>query len=466
MKRCLLFAALMICLTVSAGAAVRLPAFFSSHMVLQRNAEVGFWGWAGAAQYIKIIPSWSRDTIQVRADGFAKWNTVLKTPGAGGPYSISVIAPDNKVVLEDVMIGEVWFCSGQSNMVWNSLNNHQEMLDELPGINNPQIRVLHLTRYASSSPQDNTLDSWKTANPESIKGFSSIAYFIAKRLQKELNVPIGVINSSWGGTPAEVWTPEQAITNDAVLKAFAEQQKPAVSRPHTPGSLWNSMVYPLTGFKIAGVFWYQGESNVSTWQGYNRLFTTMIDSWRKAWGYDFPFYYVQIAPYDYKTGTANRAAHLREQQTKTLAVPGTGMVVITDLVPDITTIHPEKKIEVANRLADLSLVEVYGRNKTDYKSPVYDRAEIKGDKMIIHFTNLTGGLTIKGKTLNAIFIAGSDGNFQEANAVVQNNTLVVSSKAVKNPEAVRFGFTDTAMPNLFNANGLPVAPFRTDDWND
>ncbi|MFD1631621.1 sialate O-acetylesterase [Pseudopedobacter beijingensis] len=466
MRKQILLVITVLCLAVAVQGAVRLPSFFSSHMVLQQNSEVSFWGWAGATQYIQIIPSWSKDTVKVRTDGYAKWRTTLKTPGAGGPYTIAFIAPDNRIVLEDVLIGEVWLCSGQSNMVWNSLNKHQEMLDELPIINNNQIRILHIPNVSSLNPQDDLRASWRTANPESVKGFSSIAYFIAKKLQKELNVPIGVINSSWGGTPAEVWTPEEVINSNSVLKSYADLQKPAISRPHTPGSLWNSMIYPLVGYRIAGAYWYQGESNVPTWQGYEQLFSTMIQSWRKAWGYDFPFYYVQIAPYDYKTGTRNLSALLREQQTKVLSLPKTGMVVTTDLVPDVKNIHPEKKIDVANRLADLALAETYGKNKTDYKSPVYDKSEIKGDKIIVHFKYLEKGLSVKGKDITEIQIAGSDGNFRDAKAVVKGNTLEVSSKEVKKPEAVRFGFTDTAMPNLFNKNGLPVTPFRTDNWSN
>lgn len=462
-KQILLFVSIF-CLSLSVKAAIKLPSFFSDHMVLQQHSEVSFWGWANAAQYLQIIPSWSNDTVKVRADGFAKWETTLKTPVAGGPYQITVITSDQIIVLNDVLIGEVWLCSGQSNMVWNATNQHQEMLDELPNCNNPQIRVLQVTRVASAYPQDDLQDSWKESNPENLKAFSSIAYFIAKKLQKELNVPIGVINSSWGGTPAEVWTPEGIVKSNPVLNSFAGQQKAAVSRPHTPGSLWNSMIYPLVGYKIAGVYWYQGESNVSTWQGYELLFSSLIQSWRNAWGYEFPFYYVQIAPYDYKTGTAHRSAFLREQQTKVLSLPKTGMVVTTDLVPDITNIHPSKKIDVASRLADLSLVEVYGENKSDYKSPVYDKFEIKDDKMIIHFKYLEKGFSVKGKEITEILMAGRDGNFHKANAVIKGNTLIVSSKDVKKPEAVRFGFSDTAMPNLFNINGLPVTPFRTDDW--
>ncbi|MFA4869633.1 MAG: sialate O-acetylesterase [Pedobacter sp.] len=466
MRKPILLVITIFCLAVSVKGAVRLPSIFSNHMVLQQNAEVNFWGWAGATQYIKIVPSWSKDTVTVRTDGYAKWKTILKTPKAGGPYTITFIASDNRIVLEDVLIGEVWLCSGQSNMVWNSLNKHQEMLDELPNINNDQIRILHIPNVSSLNPQDDLKASWKTASPESIKGFSSIAYFIAKKLQKELNVPIGVINSSWGGTPAEVWTPEAVVNGNLTLKSYANLQKPAISRPHTPGSLWNAMIYPLVNYRIAGVYWYQGESNVSTWQGYSQLFSNLIQSWREAWGYELPFYYVQIAPHDYKTGTRHLSALLREQQTMVLSLPKTGMVVTTDLVPDIKNIHPEKKIEVANRLADLSLVEIYGKNKIDYKSPVYDRLEVKGDRIIIHFKYLNNGLSIKGTALTDIYIAGSDGNFQVAKAIVQNNTLVVSSKEVKKPVAVRFGFTDIAMPNLFNSNGLPVSPFRTDDWSN
>ncbi|MFN0293654.1 sialate O-acetylesterase [Pedobacter helvus] len=466
MRKQILLIITVLCIAVSAQAAVRLPSFFSDHMVLQRNSKVDFWGWAGAAQFIQIIPSWSNDTVKVRADGYAKWKAALKTPEAGGPYTITFIAPDNKIVLEDVMIGEVWLCSGQSNMVWNSNNKHQEMLAELPTINNNNIRVLQVPNVSSLNPQDDLKASWKTASPESIKGFSSIAYFIAKKLQKELNMPIGVINSSWGGTPAEVWTPQETINSDAVLKSYADLQKPAISRPHTAGSLWNAMVYPLVGYRIAGVYWYQGESNVSGWQGYGQLFSAMIGAWRKAWGYEFPFYYVQIAPHTYKTATGNLSSMLREQQSRTLSLVKTGMVVTTDLVPDVSNIHPEKKIDVANRLADLALVETYGQPKTDYKSPVYEKIEVKGDKIIVHFKYLEKGLSVKGKDITEIKIAGEDGNFKEAKAIIKGNTLEVSSKEIKKPEAVRFGFTDTAMPNLFNSKGLPVAPFRTDSWSN
>ncbi|RZK75909.1 MAG: sialate O-acetylesterase, partial [Pedobacter sp.] len=328
-----------------------LPSFFSNHMVLQRKSEVAFFGTSDVSQTIKVFPSWLTDTIKVRTDACGKWKTALKTPAAGGPYTITVIDVDSKIILEDILIGEVWLCSGQSNMGWSSVEKHQEILDELPTINNPQIRVLQMTRYASEIPQNDIRSTWKTANPESVKGFSSIAYFIAKKLQKELNVPVGVINASWGGTAAEVWTPEEVIKNSPTLSMYAALQREAPSRPHLPGRLWNTMIHPLINYKIAGAYWYQGESNVSTWQGYAPLFSAMINSWRQAWGYEFPFYYVQIAPFDYKTGNANRSAFLREQQAKVLSLPKTGMVVVTDQVTDVKNIHPEKKIEVANRLA-------------------------------------------------------------------------------------------------------------------
>lgn len=446
-------------------AQVNLPSFFSDNMVLQRNTEVNFWGWGNRGGQVTIVPSWSNDTIKVKATGYGRFDVKLKTPAAGGPYQITVSAGRFKKVLKNILIGEVWLCSGQSNMQWSTNNKLQEMMDELPHANHPNIRLLQISNIASKTPQDNIYDSWTECNSETVKGFSAIAYFIAKQLNAKLGVPVGVINSSWGGTPAEFWTPASYIEADPVLLRDAASNKPNAGKPHEYATIWNAMVYPLVGYNIAGAFWYQGESNTETYSSYQKLFTTMISSWRTAWKSDFPFFYVQIAPYDYKSPVnEQKGALLREQQVKTLNVPKTAMAVITDLVPDVTNIHPTKKKEVAERLANIALSEVYSKKAVDYKSPVYRNHKIDGNKVIIDFDYLEGKLQVKGKDIKDLYIADDSRKFVPANYKIDKNKLVVFSKDVKKPVAVRFGFSDTAMPNLFNEKGLPVSPFRTDNW--
>lgn len=456
---------LMLCLSGQLFAQINLPSFFSDNMVLQRNAEVNFWGWARRGGQVKITPSWTNETITVKATGYARFDTKLKTPDAGGPYSITVVSGSQKRVINNILIGEVWLCSGQSNMQWSSHNKLQEMLDELPHAANPKVRLLQVSNIGANAPQNNIYDSWKECNTESATGFSAIGYFIAKQLSKELDVPVGIINSSWGGTPAEFWTPAKYIEQDEEFLKNSKAFKPSAGKPHEASTLWNAMIYPLAGYNIAGAFWYQGESNVDTYSSYNRLFTTMINSWREAWGYEFPFYYVQIAPYDYKSKPEEqKGALLREQQVQTLKLPKTAMAVVTDLVPDVKDIHPTKKREVAERLAQLALVEVYGKQMADYKSPVYKNHQIAGNRIIVEFDYLQGKLEVKGKKITDLFIADESRNFVPADYKIEKNRLVVYSSKVKKPVAVRFGFTDVSMPNLFNSNGLPVSPFRTDSW--
>lgn len=341
-------------------------------MVLQRNTEVNFWGWGNRGSDVLIIPSWSKDTVRVNAGGMAKFEAKLKTGDAGGPYTITVMIGRHKRVINNILLGEVWFCSGQSNMQWSSKNKLEEMIQELPNAANPKIRLLQITNIGAKTPQDNVFDSWQECDTESATGFSAIGYFIGKQLSKDLNVPIGIINSSWDGTAAEVWTPLKDVESDPELLENSKVITASKNRPHEAGTLWNAMVYPLAGYNIAGAFWYQGESNTSTYSGYDKLMSTMINSWRNAWGQEFPFYYVQIAPYSYKSKPKEqKGALLREQQVKTLRLPKTGMAVITDLVPDITNIHPAKKKDVAARLAEMALVEVYSKQAVDYKSPIY-----------------------------------------------------------------------------------------------
>lgn len=441
---------------------VRLPSVISSNMVLQQNASVRLWGWAAPNEKIKVHLPWSNTVDSTVASGNANWSINIKTPAAGGPYTITIHGR-NIIKLENVMIGEVWVCSGQSNMEWNGNMKLKDILEELPVAKNPNIRLFHITKTTSTTPQDNCPGEWKVCDSASLHSFSAVGYFFGKKLQKDLNVPIGLINTSWGGTPAEVWTPEALISNDATLKAAATRQGANNGRPHLPGYTYNAMIAPITQYAIAGAIWYQGESNAGTSASYTQLMSTMIGAWRKAWGNEFPFYFVQIAPYRY--GANLNGALLREAQTATLSVPRTGMAVITDLVDDTTNIHPQNKHDVGLRLANIALTENYKKTGIVAQSPLYDRMEKNGSKIVIHFKNADGGLKVKGsKKASEFYIAGEDHVFVPAEVKVDGDKVIVSAKGVKQPEAVRFGFTNTAMGNLFNSAGLPVGPFRTDNW--
>lgn len=446
---------------------LRLPAFFSDHMVLQRQSMVNIWGWAKAGQPVKLISSWSKDTLSVVVSGDATWRTQLETPKAGGPHSIKLVTPQQELELKDIMIGEVWLCSGQSNMQWSGANKLQEILDILPGSSNPNIRLLQVSNIAAQTPQHNIFDSWQTSRPETVRDFSAIGYFFAEKLSRELDVPVGIINASWGGTAAEFWTPKEKILANEQLTHYAALQKLAPRKPHQPGVLWNGMLAPFAGYTIAGSLWYQGEDNTIAYGGYDQLIQTMVGAWREAWGYQFPFYFVQIAPFVYTQYKKPNAALLREQQARTARkLPRSGMVVTTDLVDDLKNIHPTRKKAVASRLADLALAEVYARPLVDYKSPTLQDYTIEGDKIILSFAGLDGKLLVRGKEITDLYIAGEDRKFYPAKHTVKGSRLLVFADQVKAPTAVRFGFTNTATPNLFNSKGLPVSPFRTDDWPD
>ena len=444
-------------------AQLRVPNFFSDHMVLQRETPINFWGWGYAGSEIRITGSWFTDTVKTITTPNGTWYVQLPAGKAGGPHKLNITAGGDQLNLSNVLLGDIFLCSGQSNMEWGGNQNLKEIIDELPTANNPNIRLLQVSRIGEKTPQKQLANSWTTLSAQTLKPFSSIGYFIAKDINREENVPIGVINSSWGGTPAEVWTPEYLIANDPVLLEKSKAQGFAAYRPHEAGVLWNSMISPLVGYNLKAAFWYQGESNVGTYQGYDKLMKTMITSWRSAWNHDFPFYFVQIAPFTYGNQLP-LASFLREQQAKTaVELPNTGMVVITDLVDNIKDIHPSQKKAVAARLSQLTLAEVYGKPLKDYKSPIYKSQEIKGNSIEVSFHYADGALKSKGE-ITDLEVAGEDKKFYPAKGTIKGNKLIVQSKDVKSPVAVRFGFTEIAMPNLFNSTGLPVSPFRTDKW--
>ncbi|MCX6239359.1 MAG: sialate O-acetylesterase [Bacteroidia bacterium] len=446
--------------TILSLAAVRLPSILGSHMVLQQNSEVKLWGWCSPAEKITIKTSWDTITYRTIGESSAKWSTKIKTPAASGPYKITI---NNATVLEDVMIGEIWLCSGQSNMEWGGDQGLKQSLDEAPNANNKNIRFFYISKSTSDFPQENCEGNWKVCTPEEMKHFSAIGYFFGKNLQHALNIPIGLINSNWGGTPAEVWTPKQLVENDPELKAASLKLTRDGRWPILSGYTFNAMINPITNFEISGAIWYQGESNSGTYSTYKQLISTMLGSWRKAWQKDFPFYFVQIAPYS-GYGNNNVCALLREAQNSCLSIPKTGMVVISDLVDNLSNIHPVNKIDVASRLANLALSGTYGKTGLTYKYPTYKEMKSEKGKITIQFDNVDNGLISKDKIISECYIAGEDHQFLPAMAKIEGNSLIVWNKTIKGPIAVRFGFSNTAIPNLFSKEGLPVNLFRTDSW--
>lgn len=460
MKKFLLLIAILLWGSTVLLADVRLPALIGSHMVLQQKTSVKLWGWSAPAEKIMITVSWDTTTYQVTASRGARWVTEIKTPAAGGPHTIT-IKGRNTLVLEDVMVGEVWLCGGQSNMEWSADQGLKQSKDESPNATNKKIRFFYVPKSTSNHPQDDVQARWVVCNPEDMLHFSAIGYFFGKRIEAQTGFPVGLINSNWGGTPAEVWTPSDVVYNDYDLRRAAEKLQPSQWWPHIRGEAYNAMIHPLTNFSISGALWYQGESNVGTHWGYRRLLTSMIESWRSAWGKQFPFYFVQIAPYAYGDTHIN-AAFLREAQTQAAAHSKTGMVVITDLVDNINDIHPTLKKEVAERLASYALGDYYGVSGLFYKSPQYASHTREKGAIRVSFNHVPTALISKGGPPTEFQIAGADGRFVPAKAMIEGKTILVYSNEIKEPVDVRFGFTNTAMPNVFSAEGLPVNPFRTD----
>ncbi len=452
---------IFLALSFSSTAKIRLPNVLASNMVIQQKSEMELWGWGSPGEKVIVTTSWNNKKDSVTTTGNANWRIKISTPSAGGPFTIT-FKGQNTITLENIMVGEVWVCSGQSNMEWSSDQNLKQIIDELPKSDNPNIRLFHIPKRTSTNPQDNCEGEWKVCGPESLKGFSAVGYFFGKKLQQQLNVPIGLINSSWGGTPAETWTPTEVVVSEPTLKLASEKLTPAAWWPVSNGYAYNAMIAPITNFPIAGAIWYQGESNVGTASTYEKLLTSMIDSWRKAWKKEFPFYFVQIAPFDY--GNTSSSSFLREQQSRAQKHPRTGMVVVTDLVDNVKDIHPTNKLDVGLRLANLALGENYKQAGIVYKYPTYRSIEMKNGMATLSFENVPNGFTLKGTEPMEFWIAGEDKVFKPAKANIAKDKIVVWNDSIKDPKAVRFGFYNTSRPNVFSKEGLPLDPFRTDDW--
>lgn len=442
-------------------AQLRLPAVLSSGMVLQQKDSVTLWGWTSPGAKVFVTTGWNNATDSTTATHGATWKLKVLTPAAGGPYDIS-IRSDETIKLTDVMIGEVWICSGQSNMEWSYYSGERDLRAEMPIAKNTNIRFFNVSKSTSEHPQDDLKGKWETCDSNTVKGFSAVGYFFGKKVSGTLNIPIGLINASWGGTPAEVWTPAEKIESDpALLAATDKLNKTSPWWPWIQGSSYNGMIFPLANFNISGAIWYQGEANVSSNATYHKLLTTMIDSWRKLFGKNIPFYYVQIAPFNYGDSNNINGALLQEAQTKVMAHDNVGMAVITDLIDSVTDIHPNRKKEVGNRLANWALAQTYKQSGISYKSPLFDGAEKKSGKVTLAFKEIPNGLQSKGKNIEGFTIGDANGNWYPATAKIDGNHIIVWNKKVKDPVEVRYAFTNTLIGNVFSKEGLPLTPFRT-----
>jgi sialate O-acetylesterase len=659
---------LLVACTKQSSVTFELPSIIGDNMILQRNTEVNLWGKASPHQKVQITTTWGTKKV-TKADRTGQWQVKIKTTDAGGPYEIGIQTPDTSITISNVLLGEVWICSGQSNMEmplkgWppnDTINNSAKEIEEA---NYPQIRLFTFPRNITLDPSDSCMGSWSECSTQTAGSFSATAYFFGKKLYNELHIPIGLVHSSWGGTPAEAWTSAECLEglkeyanitdslkeaesqhdslmawmrnlvtlsidgndpdyysridlkatemanpeiNDAswpvmslpslwetsglpdfdgivwfrkefelpaaiagkdlvlhlgpvddmdatyingekigeILKpGFWKQvreykipagkiktgrnviavcvidltgdggiygpdkitlsdsksqntillngdwkfmpvaeiidnglylftkEKSFTDRPKvtipigsgTPTVLYNGMINPIVNYTIKGVIWYQGEANVGRGYEYRTLFSSMINCWRSAWKQgDFPFYYVQIAPWEYGDEPRSAAAELREAQLMTLQLPNTGMAVIMDIGNPVN-IHPSDKEDVGKRLALWALAKNYGFDSLTYSGPIYKSMKVDNNKIVVTFGYTDGGLVARGGDLTWFEIAGADQVYYPANAQIVDQTVVVSSDKVPDPVAVRYGWSATAEPNLFNTAGLPASPFRTDNW--
>ncbi len=436
---------------------ISLPSLVSSNMVLQQNAEIRLWGWGDPLEEVEILTSWNGEAIKTVTDSHANWSVNVMTPGAGGPYQIR-ISGHNTILLENIMIGEVWICSGQSNMQWPLSGGINRGEKEIAAADFPDIRLFQVVRKSAGAEQIDLQGTWQVCRPEIAKDFSAVGYYFAKQVHLNLKVPLGIINSSWGGTPAEAWIPKEYFDLNDSLRASSEVLKPRPWGPQKPALAYNAMIHPLRYLKIAGFLWYQGEDNVINATYYESVLSQLIASWRTLWKNEIPFYFVQIAPFAY--GEPNQGVLVRDAQRRvSRRLPNTGMVVISDLA-DLEDIHPKEKLEVGNRLARLALAKHYKALNELVESPELSGIEIEKNKVLLSFDH-SDGLYFKPGSESLFELAGADGLFYPAQARIKKEQVVLVSKKVKNPVYVRFAWGNTSVSNLFNAADLPASSFTT-----
>ena len=462
-------------------AQVRLPKILGSNMVLQRDKVVPIWGWANSGESVTVSFAGQQKTTKADTSGY--WKVLLSPLKANDKPQEMTIRASNIITLSNLLVGEVWLCSGQSNMEYPLNRALYKYAKPARGIDSaelelknsyPNIRLFQVEKKLSLP--DVTSNGWNEASGEALERISAAGFYFAKNIQKEMHIPVGIISSSWGGSRIEPWTPAEAYKS---LPAFAADvaKNPVIMDNSPVGKNYNSMISPLAPFALRGFLWYQGESNLmvhdQAGMKYADKMQALIEGWRKKWGDDkLPFYSVQIAPYYYTkrkdklSHTPETLAEFWESQTQSLKIPYTGMVVTTDLVDNLADIHPSYKWEVGRRLALIALDKDY-KKRLQSSGPTFRRMKVRKGKAILAFKNAAGLKSSDGKELTWFSVAAKDGNFVPATAVIDGKKVIVSAPEVSKPENVRFAWDEKAMPNLVNAAGLPTVPFRTSgvEWN-
>jgi sialate O-acetylesterase len=447
-------------------AEVKLPAVFGDHMVLQQQTDAAIWGTATAGKQVKVQTSWDKKSYSAQADSKGNWKLKVKTPVAGGPFSIA-ISDGQTLTLKDVLIGEVWVCSGQSNMQMPMKGyRNQPVLGANEAIAtsaNQSIRLFTVEREKSLEQKDDFKGKWLGCEPENVVEFSAAAYFFGQMVQEALGVPVGLICSSWGGTRIEPWMSENGFGKYDWVN-LPDKQKEGDFSQQTPTVLYNAMIAPMVGYGIRGGLWYQGESNRNEPAEYEKLMAGLVENWRSEWGVgEFPFYYVQIAPYDYGVKGLN-SAYLREAQLKaSTAISNIGMASLMD-VGEKNNIHPADKKAAGQRLAYLALANTYGKKGIEYSGPVLKEMTVDGSLVKLTFDHANNGLSTYGKALENFEVAGENKQYFPAHAYITGEGVTVFSERVPKPVAVRYAFKDFLVGELFNTEGLPASSFRTDDW--
>ena len=449
-------------------AKIKLPSIIASNMVLQRNTSVKIWGWATPEEKITIKASWISETLKVTTPGNGRWEITIKTTLSKESQTIQLKSTESNINLENILFGEVWICSGQSNMRmplkgYTGQPTFDGNLSVATSKNN-NLRLFSISENGSPTPLDSVSNSkkWNTASPETSKDFSAVAYFYGKQLQEILDVPVGLIMTSWGGTRIQPWISKEAVTPfldvNKVKKDTTEKYK------RIPSAIFNAMINPITSYTIKGAIWYQGETNRDEPKIYQKLLPEMVKDWRKQWNIgDFPFYYVQIAPNKYTDKTNSQ--YLREAQLKALdAIPNSGMAVLSD-IGSTETIHPPRKKQVAERLLFIALNKTYGMKDVDCTGPVYKSMTEKEGALFLSFDAAETGIFSPENEVSCFEIAGEDKIFYPAKAeIISHKQVKVSSLNVKVPVAVRYGWYNWFEGTLYDNNMLPASSFRTDDW--
>ncbi len=489
----------VVLISISLGAEIKLPSILGNNMVIQKDQPINIWGQAEPEEQITV--QLDGEMASVSADENGLWDVTLNPREAKGQSLQMTISgtKSQQILLENILVGEVWVCSGQSNMQWSMSQTHSPV-PEIQRANYPGIRLFYVPRKTSTKPQNDVDAEWEICTPETNGPFSAVGYYFGREIHREMDVPVGLINSNWGGTRIEPWTPglkKEAIEEDYrsslkdalpkiedwIKKAgqalkndtYIHPSPPLPIHPHqnnrTPTVLYNAMIHPLIRFSIRGAIWYQGEANRNDGLAYTDKMEALIYGWRSAWQVgDFPFYYVQLAPFNYPYTAMNdeidtldfyRLPVIWEAQQNALKIPNTGMAVVSDIA-NLYDIHPRNKKEVGYRLALWALAKTYGKTGIVFSGPLYKSMSIKSNKIRISFDYTGGGLiSLDNHPLTWFEVAGEDKVYYKAKAEIEGHTVLVWNDRIYHPKTVRFGWHELAAPNLGNKEGLPAAPFRT-----